>query len=234
MVCQRGIVDAPRSGQAASESFASQKDHESQFWTHDIHVASSTNNAAAEIYFKSVAGRRMAASRSYGGWQENVLFQNAGNHLYHDTAFVLGVAMPEDSRCVVAEDFDGDGRMDLAVTTFEQWPVRRQRLVVYRNEMPDAGNWLGFRFNSREGARNPTGARVEIETSEGRQTRWIVTGDSYRSQSSPSAHFGIGRATIVRSARVVWPDGSTNELPARPINRWHPVNSRALSPIPIP
>jgi enediyne biosynthesis protein E4 len=92
---------------------------------------------------------------------------------------------------------------------------------VLHNATPDAGNWIGFRLDSV--ARPWAGARVQIETGRGAQTRWLVTGDSYRSQHAPAAHFGLGEAQAVNRAEVLWPDGSRTTLPAPEINRWHDV-----------
>ncbi|MSU35733.1 MAG: CRTAC1 family protein [Pedosphaera sp.] len=211
------------------ETLPNPGDHEREFWLHDIYVASSTNNTVADLYFKSVASRRRADRRSYGGWQNNVLFLNLGQNRYIDVGRAVGIGLPEDCRNVLAEDFDGDGRLDLAVTTFELWPQRRQRLLVYRNETPGTGSWIGFRFPQRPGGKSPTNARVTLDTLQGRQTRWITTGDSHRSQASTSVHFGIGTNVTVLAAEVHWSDGSHSALPTAPMNRWHTVGGALIS-----
>ncbi len=205
------------------ETLPNPGDHDREFWMHDIYVANSTNNTVADLYFKSIASRRRADRRSYGGWQNNILFLNQGGNRYIDVGRAVGVGLPEDCRNVLAEDFDGDGRLDLACTTYELWPQRRQRLVVYRNETPGTGAWIGFRFPPRPGGKNPTNARVILDTPQGRQTRWMTTGDSYRSQASASVHFGIGTKDTVLAAEVYWADGSHTALPRTPVNHWHTV-----------
>src|SRR5205085_1194391 len=113
--------------------------------------------------------------------------------------------------------------VDLAITTFELWPQKRQRLLIYRNESPETGSWIGYKFLQHPGGKNPINARIQVETPKGRQTRWITTGDSYRSQASASVHFGLGRDAAVLSANVYWADGTTTVLPKSPANRWYRV-----------
>ena len=196
------------------ETFASRVDYERQFWTHDIHVAGSTNDPAALFYFQQAAGRRRAAGRSYGGWQPNRLYTGRGAGASEEEGWIRGVALTEDCRNVVAGDFDRDGRMDLAVTTYEQWPEVRQRLVILRNVSKAAGDWIGYRL-----PRHEPGSRVELTTTSGVRRAWRVTGAGYRSQESESVHFGLGTAKALR-AEWVLPSGRKVALPVEP-NRWH-------------
>ena len=203
------------------ETRASQRDYERQFWIHDIHAAGSTNDPAAELFFQSAAARRASEKASYGGWQHQALLQDTGADGSVDVAWLSGVGILADGRNALAADFDGDGRMDLAVTTVEGWPQVRQRLVILRNETPQPGNWIGVRLPPGPGHRDGVNARVEVHTTSGVRRRWLVTGDGYRSQQTSQAHFGIGSATEVASLVVAWTDGRRSVLTQPAINRWH-------------
>ena len=202
------------------ETRPSTTDYERQFWQNDIYIGTSTNNPAAELYYRAAAGRRQAEGASYGGWQANSFLLNCGDADFPDVAWLLGLAVPADCHNLIADDLDGDGRLDLIVTTYEQWPVKRQRLLVFHNELPLSHHWIGFRLDG--GGRVPVGARVELEDTAGRQTRWLVAGDSFRSQSAAAAHFGLGTNRPLRAV-VHWPDGRQTELPAPEMNRWHGI-----------
>ncbi len=201
------------------ETFESRVDFERQFWLHDIYVGGSTNDPAALLYFMQTNEKRRAARQSYGGWQANRMFSGSASGQYEENAWLLGLALTEDCRNVIAGDFDDDGRVDLAVTTYEQWPVFRQRLLILRNESEPKRNWIGFRF-----AGDVTGCRVELETGKGPRRHWFVTGDSYRSQSNFDAHFGLGAATGILKAEIVLPDKRRIALPTE-INRWHLIRN---------
>jgi hypothetical protein len=133
------------------------------------------------------------------------------------------VALPEDSRNVVADDLDGDGRMDLVVTTFEAWPETKQTLRVFLNTLPTEGSWIGFRLRDAGSMTSPIGARVTVHHSSAPLMRVIVTGDSYRSQHANTAHFGLGNEGRVTSVEVRWPGGRISTIPAPAVNRYYDV-----------
>ena len=202
------------------ETFENRSDFERQFWQHDIYVGGSAPDPARRLYFMQANEARRAARQSYGGWQANRLFTRRGPDSFTENAWVLGVAVTEDCRNVVAGDFDGDGRMDLALTTYEQWPVARQRLRVLRNRSAAPAHWIGFNLDVPA-----PGSRVELTTPDGVRRHWWVNGDGYRSQSDVQAHFGLGaRAEVIR-AEWVRADGSRVDLP-RVADRWHRIPAR--------
>ncbi len=205
------------------ETRASQRDYERQFWLHDIYAAGSTNDPAAELYFQAAMGRRSADHASYGGWQHQALLRNAGTNGYVESAWLSGVGFLADGRNALAADFDGDGRVDLALTTVEGWPRPQQRLVIFLNETPSPGNWIGLRFGTGPGRKSAVNSRIELQTTTGTQRRWLVTGDGYRTQQTDQVHFGLGTQSEIRSAVVIWADGSRTELQRPAINRWHTV-----------
>ncbi len=202
------------------ETFESRSEFERQFWQHDVYVGGSTPDPASQLYFMQANERRRAARQSYGGWQANRLFTQRVRDSFVENAWILGVAVTEDCRNVVAGDFDEDGRMDLAVTTYEQWPVTRQRLLIFRNRSVSDGHWIGYRLNVPA-----PGSHLEVTTREGIRRHWWVNGDGYRSQSDTEAHFGLGQGTEILKAEWVRLGGARQELP-RTLDRWHRIGLR--------
>ncbi len=203
------------------------EDYEWQFWAHDIYAGGSANNPAVELYFRSAEQERLKKSASYGGWQANCLFYNNEPDRWREVAWLWDVAVTNDCRNVVAEDFDGDGKIDLAMTTYELWPSPRQRLMIYKNELETSGRWIGFRFPWPSTARSLVGAKVVIQTESGSQSHWFVTGDSYRSQSSFSAHFGLGMDHTIPASYLEWPGGDRIPLSPHAINAWNVIETPA-------
>jgi hypothetical protein len=126
-----------------------------------------------------------------------------------EMGWIGGVALPEDSRNVVAWDYDRDGRQDLVVLTREVYPMERSMLRVLHNE-GSSGSWLAVRVPP-EGGVAPWGAEVVLTLSDGSQRHeWLVDQQGHRSQPAPIAHFGLARQTP-RKVQVHWPDGKTEE-----------------------
>jgi enediyne biosynthesis protein E4 len=129
-------------------------DYESQFWRHDIHLANSEHNRAAELYFQSAASKLYGAGWSYGGFHKNKFFLNQSGTNFTEVGFLVGLALEQDCRNLVSADLDFDGDRDILLTTFQTSPRPRQSLLAFRNHSPLPA----------------------------RDSRPYVTGDSYRSQ----------------------------------------------------
>ncbi|HKS37799.1 MAG TPA: CRTAC1 family protein [Verrucomicrobiae bacterium] len=206
------------------------RDYESEFWLHDIYVDDSVDDVIATTYFTGKSGRTRGQGWSYGGYEKNRLFLNQRGGSFVEIGYLMGVALEQDSRCVVTDDLDGDGRPDLLVTTFEVWPEVKQTLRVYKNTLTGASNWIGFRFREEGQGKSPAGGRVTLHLNDHSTIRQIVTGDSFRSQHANTVHFGLGEVNGVDRVEIRWSNGESVILREPAANRYHSIRTPTENP----
>ncbi len=131
-----------------------------------------------------------------------VLLVNDGNGEFA-RATGTGLDDPDDSRALVAFDYDRDGDRDLLVTNVDQ-PAR-----LYENVSTGAGHRLDVALAPDALA---IGARVYATAGGVTRRRDVVAGRSYLAGTPSEVHFGLGDAAVVDELRVVWADGQQQVL----------------------
>ncbi len=160
------------------------------------------------------------------------LLRNNGNGTFSDVAAeaaldpppggpLLGLRMKgrdatKSSRSAAVADFDGDGRLDLAVNNFND------RAFVYMNRGPKR-NWISFRLEGARGCRDATGAIVRLSAAGRVRISQVHAAGGYLAQSSRAVHFGLGDAEAVEWAEIAWPGGRVQRIDAPAANRLHRI-----------
>jgi hypothetical protein len=207
------------------ESNRSVREYESEFWLHNLFVDESIDDLTASKLLIRKSNNTRGSGWSYGGYEKNRLFFNRNAKSFMDIGHLAGVSLEEDSRNVVGADLDGDGKVDLVVTTAAVWPQAKQTLQVYRNQVPDPGHWIGFQFREEGHGKPFVGVKVVIKYGGHTAVRQLITGDSHRSQHPCMVHFGIGEATSIDSAEITW-GGKRKVTLLRPqLDRWTAINA---------
>jgi len=103
-------------------------------------------------------------------------------------------------------DLDGDGGVDLVVTSIDG-PIK-----ILRNVAPKRGHWLGIRAYDPALKRDAYGAVVTISMADKSRVGMVNPGQSYCSSGDSRVHFGLGDSDHVGSIRVAWPDGAVEEF----------------------
>jgi hypothetical protein len=202
------------------QSGKSCKDYCTRYWTHDIYTGTSKPDPAIkELFGQSLAGLDKD-EESWNGYEHDVLFMNFEGKEFLNVAFLLGVGFEFDSRAVVSDDFDGDGRMDLVVEQFDR-ASKTYTLHLLRNEWPTDHHWIGVRLRDGGPGRSPMGAKVTLHTPEGKRVAQNVSGHSVWSQHPNTVHWGLGNVTDVEAIEVRWPNGETTRLDKPAVDQYH-------------
>lgn len=147
--------------------------------------------------------------------ERNQVFRNEGEGKFRDVSGLHPAfcGTPRVTRGLAAGDLDGDGALDLVVTTVAD------RARVYRNVARGRGHWLLVRAIDPRLRRDAYGAEVVVTAGGRRQPKVVNPGDSYQCSSDPRVHFGLGEAARFDAVRVRWPDGLAEDFPGGEADR---------------
>jgi hypothetical protein len=146
--------------------------------------------------------------------QRNQLLSNsAGTFADVSAANPAFCGVSNVGRGLATGDIDGDGAIDLVVTSIAG------RARVYRNVCPERGHWLTIRSVDPRTNRDAFGAEVSVTAGGVRRVRVVSAAESYLSSSSPVAHFGLGGSAAFDAVEVKWPDGQVERFAGGAANR---------------
>jgi hypothetical protein len=137
--------------------------------------------------------------------QPPLLLRNRGNGTFENVTASLGAAFNRSimGRGAAYADFDGDGDLDIAITTLAG------HAYLFRNDRSNQSNWLQVRAIGSKSNRSGIGTVVRVTSASGTQWQMVRSGSSYASQSELVLTFGLGRDAAVTSIDVTWPSGTT-------------------------
>ena len=153
---------------------------------------------------------RIRNGNSFSGREPNSVFLNTRGERFADVSFMSGFGLPDDGRGLAVSDWDRDGDLDL-------WVSNRTapRLRLLRNDYTAKPSTLSLKLEGDPVKRTPRdaiGAVATLTLSDGsKQTRQVVAGDGFVSQSSKWLHFGLGAQSQIRSLQVRWPNNTAPE-----------------------
>jgi enediyne biosynthesis protein E4 len=137
--------------------------------------------------------------------QTPLLLRNRGNGTFENITPSLGTSFnrPVMGRGAAYLDFDGDGDLDLVMTTLDG-PA-----VLFRNEGASTNRWLRVRTAGTKANRSGIGTVVRVTSASGTQWQMVRSGSSYASQSELTLTFGLGADASATRVEVTWPSGRT-------------------------
>ncbi len=132
----------------------------------------------------------------------NGLFHNDGGTFANDSKNLCTGA--RSSKSLAVADFNNDGTPDIFIGN----------LLGGDQLMADTatGHYLKVKLVGTRSNRMGIGAVVSVASGAHLQTRQLIVGDSYHSQSSPTLLFGLSTSTTPVDVTVAWPSGARTTL----------------------
>lgn len=141
--------------------------------------------------------------KSFSGNERNMTWINTGD-AFADVSELSGADSPNDSRAVIAADFDDDGDVDLFVHS-----IQRERHAMFRNDAlgpKQSAGFLKLRLRATSGQYEGIGATVIVQGPKGASSQVLSRGAGFVSCQVPELVFGLGSAASA-TVEVQWPGG---------------------------
>ncbi|MEM9822239.1 MAG: FG-GAP-like repeat-containing protein, partial [Bacteroidota bacterium] len=159
----------------------------------------------------------------------NRLFMNNGDKTFTDVSEQVGVNDPSYSRGMAYSDFDLDGDLDMVVVNLSELGGITK---FYVNETETNHHYIQFKLKGTASNRDAFGSKIWLYADGATYMREISGGgDSFCSQHSSIAHFGLGTNDQVDSLRVEWLSGTVEHFGAFEVDALHEIEEGGLTAI---
>ncbi|WP_242135634.1 VCBS repeat-containing protein [Aestuariivivens marinum] len=140
--------------------------------------------------------------------KQNYFFKNNGSLSFSDKSDIWVSDILTSSNGAAYGDLDNDGDLDIVVNNADDVSL------IYKNHAAELelGNYLKVDFKGGPENTKGIGVRVKVQAGQNIQTREHYLTRGFQSSIASGLHFGIGKAKVLDTVQVTWPDGKEQIL----------------------
>jgi len=140
----------------------------------------------------------------------NFAFKNNKDLTFSDVSVDWGLDDKNFSNGATYADLDNDGDLEIIVNNIDQ------EAQIYKNN--STNNFVRVKLKGNVENIFGIDSRVYLETENSSQMQELTLSRGFQSSVSPYLNFGIGNDEIIKSIKVVWSNGNSEELKDIKIN----------------
>jgi enediyne biosynthesis protein E4 len=145
----------------------------------------------------------------------NKMFRNLGNLKFADQGESWGMAQNSFSNGAAYADLDNDGDLDIVVNNVNE-PA-----FVFRNNSREQNhnNYIGVLLKGKDKNGFAIGSKIKVYKGKEILSREVIPSRGFQSSMDYKQIIGIGKATIIDSMTIIWPDLTETKIVHPEINK---------------
>jgi hypothetical protein len=146
----------------------------------------------------------------------NYLFKNNKDLTFSNVTADWGLTKLGISNGAAYADLDNDGNLDLVINQLNDVAT------IYKNnssERRNKSNYLRVQLKGSNKNTSGIGSKIYIKADHGNQFQEQYFNRGFQSSVDPIMHFGLGKDSLIRSVKVLWPTGEVSEFKNIKANR---------------
>ncbi|WP_299129108.1 FG-GAP-like repeat-containing protein [uncultured Winogradskyella sp.] len=143
---------------------------------------------------------------------ENYVFKNNGDLTFTKSNSIWGVEDKGFSNGAVYVDLDNDGDLELVTNNIDS------KVSVFKNTSSETNNYITVDLKGTDKNTHGLGSKVHIYHGNMHQLQELTLSRGFQSSVAPRIHFGLGKANIIDSLVVKWPNGNVQTLTQLSVN----------------